>query len=589
MNLPGLPWLAIEKNPEDYYDPSLLGVSLKMPDTMTHGELVKMVEHLAISPDSDNYFCFFSKDVIERNIEVRTVNEEEERRAGEEIHAGVDADEMVIDASNDISSPMVVDTVTPAETSCTSSNDSTWVMASTTAATVNAVDSSSPMIGDTVTPAEFPGTSNDLSLAMASTTVATVTADSSDTLSSLMVVNAATQEFQPSLFADHTLTAAEFSHTWLGDLSLVIDSATAPTVVEPQPSDSLSNDSSSIVINTITAQNATTTMPSSHTIDHVPWSSPDEAGCEVVSGAKEQAIHNSSSNDSAVYWANFERWLVNDLKGGEGWGPEITMSDVNQVKVWEGIDAKLFDNQSLSVSFASQPLADRPFVSYESFPSISHQQSLPSIPHDQLPAIPHEQFPFIPREQLLPPVLHEQHNHLYPLPPHEQAASHSSASLSDKSLPESHYESRQDHVALAENQDVAFGPSYQPSYINNNKLDTAEEEALSKDGPKKLPFFKIVDGIPVQKNGLPCAAWKGYGVLDQLENTRPLTCLIEIEEWVHLVGNVVKLYDQYGNFNGELEKEDYILYRKDRKEYARLKKKMFKEEPVKRSPARCPA
>lgn len=28
-----------------------------------------------------------------------------------------------------------------------------------------------------------------------------------------------------------------------------------------------------------------------------------------------------------------------------------------------------------------------------------------------------------------------------------------------------------------------------------------------------------------------------------------------IEEWVHLVGDVVKLYDQYDNFNGELKKK----------------------------------
>lgn len=499
MNLPGPPWLAIEKYPEDYYNPSLLGVPLKMPDMMTHKELVKIVEHLAgISPESDNYFSFFSKDVIERNVEVRSVNEEEERRAGEEIHAGVDADEMMIDllnswqmaqrpdiSSNNPSSPMVVDTVTSAEVPCTLSNDLSLVMINATAATATAADSSSPMIVDAATPAEISSTlSNELSLVMASTTAATVTADTS---SPLMVVD--------------------------------------PVAQEPQPS--FTNNSSSVVIDTTTAQNTFTpaTMPSTHTIN---------------SDATED-IHSLSIDDLA--WANFERWVVNDLNGGEGRGVEITMSDVNEVNVREGIDANLSDvwldlllsDQQTGLSSASLASETSSSISYESSPSVPHarqqslsfapheqQQSLPFIPHEQqqsllfiphkqqqsLPSIPHEQqqsLSFIPhkQQQSLPSIIYEQFNQsiphdqliqLLPSVPDKQTTSHSSsASLSDLSLPGSHDHLLRDHVALPENQ--------------------------LKDGPKKLPFFKIVDDIPVRKNGSPCAAWKGYAVLDQAENT----------------------------------------------------------------------
>lgn len=114
--------------------------------------------------------------------------------------------------------------------------------------------------------------------------------------------------------------------------------------------------------------------------------------------------------------------------------------------------------------------------------------------------------------------------------------------------------------------------------------DGPEGDALSKDAPKKPRSYKTIGRIPVRKNGAPCATWKGYAIVDRSDTTRQLTCLMEIEEWVHLVGNKVKLYDRFNNYNGELEKEDYILYRKDRKRFERLKKKRFEEPPVKRVP-----
>ncbi|KAE9384884.1 hypothetical protein BT96DRAFT_1007618 [Gymnopus androsaceus JB14] len=111
-----------------------------------------------------------------------------------------------------------------------------------------------------------------------------------------------------------------------------------------------------------------------------------------------------------------------------------------------------------------------------------------------------------------------------------------------------------------------------------------DEEMLNSAGPRRSSCYKIIDGVPVRRNGIPCGNWKGYAVLDRFDTTRILTCLVEIEEWVHLVEGMVKLYDQYNNPNGELSREDYILYRKDPERFTQMRKNRFSMEPVRRSP-----
>lgn len=103
---PGPPWLAIERNPEDFYSPASLPVPLKMPDTMTLEDLLKLAEQLSnIPPESDGHFHFFSKEIIDKNIQARCVDEEEARRAGEELME-VDSDS---DDQGTAQSPMLVD------------------------------------------------------------------------------------------------------------------------------------------------------------------------------------------------------------------------------------------------------------------------------------------------------------------------------------------------------------------------------------------------------------------------------------------------------------------------------------------------
>ncbi|KAE9384883.1 hypothetical protein BT96DRAFT_1007617 [Gymnopus androsaceus JB14] len=86
VGMPGLPWLAIEQNPEDFYDLHQLCIPLRIPDTMRRDELEKLVDQLSGIPrESEDHFRFFSKEVIERKVRDRQVKEEEASRAGEEI------------------------------------------------------------------------------------------------------------------------------------------------------------------------------------------------------------------------------------------------------------------------------------------------------------------------------------------------------------------------------------------------------------------------------------------------------------------------------------------------------------------------
>lgn len=102
--------------------------------------------------------------------------------------------------------------------------------------------------------------------------------------------------------------------------------------------------------------------------------------------------------------------------------------------------------------------------------------------------------------------------------------------------------------------------------------------------PPSSSYYKVVDGIPVRKDGTPCATWKGYAVLDSSDNTRSLTCIVAIDEWVHLKDNMVQLYDKYNNSNGELSLADYILYRKNPAKFNRTSKRKLSGKPVRRSP-----
>lgn len=113
-----------------------------------------------------------------------------------------------------------------------------------------------------------------------------------------------------------------------------------------------------------------------------------------------------------------------------------------------------------------------------------------------------------------------------------------------------------------------------------------DEESLSNCASKKNAAWKDVQEIPVLlKSGKTCRQWKGYAVIDELDPDaqRELTCLVEINEWVHLVDGKIKLYDKYNVYNGELTREEYVLYRKDPAKFAQLGK-LLGGRPVPRKP-----
>lgn len=74
-------------------------------------------------------------------------------------------------------------------------------------------------------------------------------------------------------------------------------------------------------------------------------------------------------------------------------------------------------------------------------------------------------------------------------------------------------------------------------------------------------------------------------MLDRRDTTRRLTCLMDIEEWVHLENNVVKLYDKFNNLNVELPREDYILFRTDPTRFA-MKNSLCMDDIVKSLPSK---
>ncbi|KAE9382516.1 hypothetical protein BT96DRAFT_1010514 [Gymnopus androsaceus JB14] len=132
---------------------------------------------------------------------------------------------------------------------------------------------------------------------------------------------------------------------------------------------------------------------------------------------------------------------------------------------------------------------------------------------------------------------------------------------------------------------------------HHNLVDDAEQSSqdthmpesvvnMEKGNPesKKRLYYKMIDGVPVLKNGRPTWTWKGWAVTDASDKSRSLTCIMEIEEWVHLEGDMVKLYDAYNNPNGEMSKADYILYRTDPAEFAKLKNRKLTQEAVRREP-----
>lgn len=63
-DMPGVPWLAIEDHPGDFYAQDQLCVMLKMPEMMTREELTSLVQQLGNIPaESDKHFSFFPKEV----------------------------------------------------------------------------------------------------------------------------------------------------------------------------------------------------------------------------------------------------------------------------------------------------------------------------------------------------------------------------------------------------------------------------------------------------------------------------------------------------------------------------------------------
>lgn len=312
MNVPGPPWLDIEQHPEEFYLPISLCIPIKMPDMMTREDLTKLVRQLSsISPESDDDFAFFSKEVIEKNLEARCVNEEEERRAGEEI--------MPVDLDTGFEeSPMLDDME---KFNCVS----------------NHLPGPSPLTGTSpgptnITPHSPHSPSLDLSLPVPIPTMAHSQIDL-DSCSSY-----ANSFPNPSLSIDAMFAPTPFSNL----LSL-----TATTTTNQSPHTS-SNSLSAVPTTGISytyplSATSTTTHPTTHIPELIalPSSSHqdttpltfDNILDSLAGTAAGQDFQSLSNDDLCRYWAQFEAW-----QGPYEWDPDVTMNDVSEVNHCEGMD-----------------------------------------------------------------------------------------------------------------------------------------------------------------------------------------------------------------------------------------------------------
>lgn len=556
--------MDIEQFPEDFYLPISLCIPLKMPDMMTREELTKLVQQLSSIPtESDDHFSFFSKDVIEKNLEVRGVNEEEERRAGEEI--------------------MPVDIETGTEESTMLDDLEKVTQASKSLPGPSPLTGTSP---DRVsnTPQSPQSSSIDLSLPIPIATMAQFQLDlATRSPYSILLPNS-------SLPIDAMITPTAFSNP----MSLT---ATTTTTTNQFPQASFNTLSTvpttgSLYMHPLSATFATT-HPTTHRtgFNNFPSSSHQDISCGAISNslagtsdsaeyiAAGQNFQSSSNDDLSRDWAQFEQWQDTELNGVEGRNPDLTMSDVFGVNVnfdWEGMDGNPSGDSVLNQFLSSlhTPMDRNPSSPSHTPMNLDHNSHC-GTSHDNLGNLS------------LPSPMDLDYN---------QSVSYSSHTLMD--VDHSSYRGSNQNQSgsfipipsiapIAPSAPQTFAPSSLHPYssYDGENCEPREQVASSITRLKKQNVYPTVNDIPVRRRGnrgVPCGSWKGYAILDKSDSSRELTCLIDLNEWVHLVGNVVKLYDDFNVYNGELSLEEYILYRKDPGNLAYTHK--LSGEPVPRVP-----
>ncbi|KAE9398931.1 hypothetical protein BT96DRAFT_939742 [Gymnopus androsaceus JB14] len=712
LDMPGPPWLAIEQNPEDFYACDGLCVPLRMPETMTREELVKLVKQLSIIPlESNNHFCFFSKEVIEGNMWERQVKEEDESRAGEEMAMMGDVSHSTDGTRED--TPLSEKQIVSIESSSTA-----WLPTTATpmGAYLPTTNTSSAHGNDIFSLLLRQHTPNGITPTHPNSKDGT----REDTpLSEKQIVS-----IESSLMAWPPTTATPMgaylpttntSCAHGNDTFLLLSRQHTPNGITPTHPDSKDGTQEDTLLSKEGMVSDTPTMvtPMYPNSNHQPPPPMRIRNSSLLYGAvdfaaytaAEEMLHGLPDASCSAYQANAGQWDSNFQQGwqesqhnGVGWSPDVAMSDIEEPKAtfgWERLNANLSNNwinhpfpNQLSLPSASS------FVPYEQInsaynslhgssengcemvPSESYHHGSSENGDEMVPSesynhgssenggmmVPSESYKHGSSENVSESFHHsssENGGEMVPSESYDHGSSenggmtvpsesyeHGSSINGCKTVPSESYDhgssknggmmvpsesykhgssenggemvpsESYDHGGMtvssesykhgsSENVSESFHhgssknggvmvpapappapiPSFPPyeqtsptipnphsfrdkanssqvhyeSYEGmHRELDPMEEGMLNIAGPKKQHYY--VNGIPVRRNGVPCGTWKGYAVLDAFDNTRVLTCLMEIEEWVHLQGKVVKLYDRYNNPNGELSRKDYVLY-----------------------------
>lgn len=556
--------MAIEEHPEDFYELSRLCVPFKIPDAMARDELEKVIKQLSgIPSESDNRFQFFPKEIIKRNRRTRAINEDEERRAGEDsemyedpllqtyVHPTEGGEiETVHSTGSEIDGEMVTpvafppipnvsttltDHLTyldeqinvfgnPSVWACTSNDTTSGVVFPSTMVPksgefdIEMVDSTGSTVDEDVVPSAFPSIQN------ASTTPTGYTTYLDEHINSF-----GNPSVWPSTLSDTTSISA-FTSTLAptsGDLDIeMLDSLGTIDDEEIVP---LASPSFGIGGTTLSGCSATLAGLDEHTSSFgssytQAWTSGaansghNRPFVYDVPAMRQSALDTMQPSSSSLFGAvNPSTNLLSSTRQqqvlpyvynpSENGDQQFTFSS-QQHSDCAGQDINHFVQES-----APLYLSDRADYAVEHLASSSQQIHYPS---DDTPSTS------------------------------SSASNPPPACRSSPAPPLQHVD------------DPALG-SYS-SVPSSSGGQTIDKLPTAKGRPEK--WLKKVGGVPVTKTGKPTGTWKGYAVFDAKKPERELTCLMEADEWVHLVGGMVRLYDDFDVFDGEMTPEQYIMARK---------------------------